>query len=279
LAALRLRAGRAEAAMEALAPALVAAPATVLERRVVDGFASAGLAAATEAMAAGNLRLAHRLLTEVDARLPAEHPERRAVACHLAVAATGAGARENALAIVRRLKDDGTGCPFAAPADKLAVPILEAWNDGLSRRRARAALARLDQLRRRATGPAQTLWQTAARDVALRGAIEAYEGGDLATARRLVAAAGSVAPRGAADVEQARAVMLLEAGTMDAAIAALATLAAEVPEAHLNLGIAWERKGDPLRAAHHFEAALAAGVKHPKLRAWVESKRRVWGSR
>lgn len=279
LAALRLRAGRAEAAMEALAPALVAAPATALERRVADGFASAGLAAATDAMGAGNLRLAHRILTEVDARLPAAHAERRAVACHLAVAATGAGARETALSILRRLQDDGAGCPFAAPADKLAVPILEAWNDGLSRRRARVALRRLDALRKRATGPAQVLWQTAVRDVALRGAVEAYDSGDLATARRLVAAASSVAPRGAADVEQARAVMLLEAGTLDGAIAALATIADEVPEAHLNLGIAWERKGDPLRAAHHFEAALAAGIKHPQLRAWVESKRRVWGGR
>jgi thioredoxin-like negative regulator of GroEL len=178
---------------------------------------------------------------------------------------------------VRQLSGEPGTCPFATPADKLALPILEAWSAGLVRGRAPASLARLAKLRRKATGPAEGLWRTAVRDVGLRGALESYESGDFAGARRLIAAARQAVVRNDSEVEHAEAVLLLEAAKLEDAIRILERISGEVPEAHLNLGIAWERKGDPARALVHYQAALDAGVKHPRLRDWIDTKRRVWG--
>ena len=52
----------------------------------------------------------------------------------------------------QKLEKAKATCPFVSPADELAVPILIAWNEGASLRKAKKALARLDKIRSKARG-------------------------------------------------------------------------------------------------------------------------------
>ena len=50
-----------------------------------------------------------------------------------------------------------------------------------------------------------------------------------------------------------------------------------MPEALVNLGIAYERKGDPLKALDAWRRARKAGVRFAPLADWIESKERIYG--
>ena len=73
------------------------------------------------------------------------------------------------------------------------------------------------------------------------------------------------------------AVLDLADGNVDSAIAQLERVAGKVPEALVNLGIAYERKGDPVKALDAWRRARKAGVRFPQLAEWIESKERVYG--
>ena len=73
------------------------------------------------------------------------------------------------------------------------------------------------------------------------------------------------------------AVIDLVDGNVDAAIAQLDRVAAKVPEAFVNLGIAYERKGDPMMALDAWRRARKAGVRFAPLADWIEAKERIYG--
>jgi hypothetical protein len=73
------------------------------------------------------------------------------------------------------------------------------------------------------------------------------------------------------------AVLDLADGKYDAAIAQLDKLSARVPEALVNLGIAYERKGDHAKALDAWRRARKAGVRFGQLSEWIESKERIYG--
>src|SRR5690606_18589583 len=125
-----------------------------------------------------------------------------------------------------------------------AVPILVAWNDGASARSARRALKRLESLGRKASGPAAALVNTAARDISVRAAIEAYDDGDIDRARFFLEAARKHDPN-SIELDHNLAVLELGAGKPDRAIPRLQRASREVPEALVNLGIAHDLKGQP----------------------------------
>jgi tetratricopeptide (TPR) repeat protein len=271
-AAFELAAGRAEIAAAALDR--VASQATgAMAARHRAALTAARHAAGLRALRAGDVALAVRWLDAAMRSLDdARGAAGRAVACDLAVATAAAGDRTEAL---RRLRALGAApCPFPAPADTVAAPILTALVDGLRPDRAAAALDRLASLQAAATGTAAPLWRAAVRAVALRAADDAYRAGRLAVARRFVLRA-----RGAASDDEVTydvAVLDLAEGRLDAAVATLERLAPRVPEALVHLGIARDRRGDATGALDAWRRARKAGVRFAPLAEWIAAKERLW---
>lgn len=275
LANAELGAGRGEEAIAALDAAIAASPAAA-RKELEAGRLTAARAAATDAMRVGKFSVAVKILKSVEKT--AEGEALVQLRCDLALAATGATQREVALDLLQALERGKARCPFAPPVDELGVPILIAWNEGATLRRARKALDRLETLRRKATGVAEPLVRQAAGDIALRAAAEAYggDGGTRAAATFLAKARGY--DRRSPELAHNQAVIDIAGGSVDGAIAVLEGLVNEVPEARINLGVAWEKKGDPMKALAAWKAALAAGVRHGPLEGWIEAKERFWGA-
>jgi tetratricopeptide (TPR) repeat protein len=274
LASAELAAGRGEEAIDALDQAVAMAPAG--QKKELEGVRlTTARAAATDAMRSGRFAVAVRVLRGVEKS--AEGDALTQVRCDIALAATGAAQRELALEILRGLERSKAKCQFVAPADDLGVPILIAWNEGASLRRARKAMDRLETLRRKATGVAEPLVRQAASDIALRAAAEAYAGGGTKSAAGFLAMARTHDKR-SPEIAHNLAVIDIVSGDVDDAISVLNGLVGEVPEARINLGIAFEKKGEPLKALAAWKAAAAAGARHPGLKDWIEAKERFWGS-
>ncbi len=196
--------------------------------------------------------------------------------CDLAVASVAAGDAKTALAALKAIS--GQSCPFPPPADTQAAPILIAFTEGLDPKRAGHALDRLTALGGKSTGAAAAMLGTAIRVVALNAAQDAYRSGQLAAARKYLATAKAANARAGADeVAQDLAVLDLADGKVDAAIAQLEKLAQKVPEALVNLGIAYERKGDHVRALDAWKRARKANVRFAPLADWIDAKERIYG--
>ena len=122
------------------------------------------------------------------------------------------------------------------------------------------------------------LLNTAIRVVALEAAQDAYRGGSLSQTRKYLNAAKNVNSRvGVDELAHNIAALDLAEGNVDAAINGLERVAGKLPEALVNLGIAYERKGDPLKALDAWRRARKAGARFAPLSDWIESKERIYG--
>lgn len=255
-------------ALERTAPLVKPGP---LAARHKQALATARHAAALKNLEAGNGAKALELMrasVQGDASLAAK--------CDLAVAAVAANDATAALTALKAIS--GQSCPFPPPADTQAAPILIAFTEGLQPRRASKALERLTALAGKSSGPAAAIVGTAIRVVALNAAQDAYRGGDLGAARKYLATARSATAKvGGDEVAANLAALDLADGKVDAAIAQLEHLSARVPEALVNLGIAYERKGDHQKALDAWRRAKKAGVRFPQLQDWIDSKERIYG--
>jgi tetratricopeptide (TPR) repeat protein len=196
--------------------------------------------------------------------------------CDLAVAAVAAGDASTALAALKNVA--GATCPFPSPMDTQAVPILAAFTEGLNPKRAARSLDRLTALGAKTTGAAAALLGTAIRVVALNAAQDAYHEGQLAAARKYLATAKAANARvGNDEVAHNLAVLDLADGRIDAAIGQLERLSGKVPEALVNLGIAYERKGDHVKALDAWRRARKVGVRFAPLPEWIDAKERIYG--
>jgi tetratricopeptide (TPR) repeat protein len=269
-----LAAGKGEEALAAIDQAATATPAS--ERKELDAVRiNVARSAANDAMRAGRFAVAVRLLKAVEKA--ADGDALVQLRCDLALAATGAQMRDQALDVLRGLERSKARCGFAAPVDEIGLPILIAWNEDASPARAKKTLDRLEGLRRKATGVAEPLLRQAATDIALRAAAEAYAAGNYkASAAFLVTARGY--DKRSVEATHNQAVIDIWTGSVDSAIGALAPLVNEVPEARVNLGIAYEKKGEPLKALSTWKSAASAGVRFAPLRDWIEAKERFWGA-
>ena len=257
----------AVAALEKVAPAAKGAVAA----RHKTALATARHAAGVAMIKAGNGSKAVELLKASAAANPA-----LATKCDLALAAVMVGDPNAALAALRAVQ--GQSCPFPSPADTQAAPILAAFTEGRNPKRASKALDKLQALAPKSTGPAAALLGTSIRVVALEAAQDAYRGGSSSQARRFLNIAKNANSRvGTDEVAHNLAVLDLADGNLDAAIAGLERVAGKVPEALVNLGIAYERKGDPAKALDAWRRAKKANVRFPQLADWIESKERVHG--
>jgi tetratricopeptide (TPR) repeat protein len=271
LANAELAAGRGEQAVDVLEAAAGTGDAetrAMLSKALVD----AARAAATDAMRSGKFGSAVRVLKQIEKRVGDDTDVR----CDLALASTGNGQRDAALEHLRKLEKAKVKCPFVAPADELAVPILIAWNEGATLRKARQALQRLDKIRSKARGVAEPLARMAARDIALRAATEAYADGNLRQAGKFLEDAKLYDKR-SPELAHNYAVIMLANGDVDAAINELERIKGDVPEAYVNLGIAYDRKREPQRALEYWKRAQNAGVRYSPLKDWIEAKERFWG--
>ncbi len=274
LANAELTAGRGESAVDAVESALGATSdagtKAVLSKALVD----AARAASTDDMRSGRFGQAVKMLKRIEKRVSdADVTDLR---CDLALAHTGNGSRAPALELLKKLEKSKAKCPFVSPADELAVPILIAWNEGASLKKAKKALTRLEALRKKASGVAEPLARLAGKDIALRAAQEAYDGGSLKSAASYLADAKLYDKR-SPELAHNLAVIDLANGKLDDAIDALKAIADVVPEANVNLGIAYEKKGEPLKALEYWKKAVAEGVHHRGLDEWIETKERFWG--
>jgi predicted Zn-dependent protease len=203
----------------------------------------------------------------------------RAIQCDLALATVASGKRTLAL---RRLGQLGAGpCPFPAPADTQAVPILLALSEGLSARKARRALERLYAFERRSTrstGPARQLLKAAVRVAAMTAADHAYRAGRRGEARRHLALAERVGGSVAADeLAHNMAVLDIADGRLAGARAVLEKLAPRLDRALINLGVAYDREGNTEGALEAWTRARQRGVRFGPLTEWIAAKELVHG--
>lgn len=270
-AASEVAGGDPAVAVTALDKTAAVAKSGPLAQRHKLALATARHAAGLAALKAGNGGKAVELL-----RAASTVDNSLSVRCDLAVATVVAGDPNTALAALKSIT--GQTCPFPPPADTQAAPILAAFTEGLNPRRAGKALDRLTSLGGKSTGPAAVLLGTAIRVVALNAAQDAYRNNQLPAARRYLAQARSAAARiGNDEVAHNLAVLDLADGHADAAIAQLERVAAKVPEALINLGIAYERKGDNAKALDAWRRARKLNVRFPDLAGWIEAKERIYG--
>jgi tetratricopeptide (TPR) repeat protein len=270
-AASELAGGDPALAVTALEKTASTAQKGPLAARHRAALATARHAAGLAQLRAGNGAKAVELLRA--AAVPGESTLARK--CDLAVAAVVAGDAAAALTALRAVQ--GQSCPFPAPADTQAAPILIAFTEGLNPKRAAKSLERLTALGGKSSGAAAALLGTSMRVVALNAAQDAYRVGQLAQARKYLASArGASARVGNDEVAHNLAVLDLADGKLDAAIAQLEKLAPKVPEALVNLGIAYERKGDHVRALDAWRRARKAGVRFGPLGDWIDAKERIY---
>jgi tetratricopeptide (TPR) repeat protein len=274
LANAELASGRGEQAVDTLESALGGAHDADTKAMLSKALIEAARDAGTDAMRSGRFSTAVRVLKAVEKRVSGD--DATEVRCDLALASTGNGQRDVALEHLKKLEKAKAKCPFVAPADELAVPILIAWNEGATLRKARKALERLEKLRSKARGVAEPLARLAARDIALRAAQEAYGNGNLKSAGKFLADAKLYDKR-SPELAHNLAVIDLSNGDVDEAIRELERVKDEVPEAYVNLGIAYDRKHDPTKALEYWRKAQALGVRFKSLDDWIETKQRFWG--
>lgn len=247
------------------------APAGPLAARHTAALAEARHAAGIAALRAGQGARAVEVLRAAVAVGPS-----LAKQCDLALATVVAGDASAALAALREVT--GQSCPFPPPADKQAAPILIAFTEGLSARRAPRALEQLTALAGKSSGPAKALLDTALRVVALEAARDAYADGATARAKQYLQAARAANARAGGDeVAYGLAVIDLAEGRTAAAIATLERLAGKLPEALVHLGIAYEKQGEPLKALEAWRRARKANVRSAPLAEWIEAKERIYG--
>ncbi len=259
----------AVAALEKTASAARSGP---LAARHKAALATARHAAGLAQLRAGNGSKAVELLRA--AAVPGESTLARK--CDLAIAAVVAGDVNAALTALKAVQ--GQSCPFPPPADTQAATILIAFTEGINPKKAAKSLDRLTALSGKSSGAAAVLLGTSIRVVALNAAQDAYRTGNLAQARKYLATAKSANARvGNDEVAHNLAVLDLADGKLDVAIAALEKVSARIPEALVNLGIAYERKGDNVRALDAWRRARKAGVRFGAVSEWIESKERIYG--
>lgn len=270
-AASEISSGDPAVAVAALEKTAGSARSGPLAQRHKAALAVARHAAGVAMLKAGNGAKAVELLRASAAADPA-----LSTRCDLALGAVVVGDQAPALAALKAIS--GQSCPFPSPADLQAAPILSAFTEGLNPKRASKALDRLTALSGKSTGLAAVLLSTSIRVVALGAAQDAYRTGQNAQARNYLTSARNVNSRvGTDELAHNLAVLDLADGKLDSAITQLERLAAKVPEALVNLGIAYERKGDPVKALEAWRRARKAGMRFAPLAEWIEAKERIYG--
>lgn len=273
LAAMELAGGAPERAVAALEDI---EKLTADNPRARAALATARYAAGLAALRTGAAVAAFRLLEAAEAQARGE--ELTGVRCHLVLAALLQGERRRALQRLTALERADATCVFRDDVQRVIMSVLESLGRGLTERRARREIARLESLYRRSSGPARATVASAVRVLATSAALSAYASGRLSDAERYLAAAARVEkPALSPETRHNQAALdVARARNLPAATAALEELSARVPEALVNLGVASDRRGEPRQALEFYERARERRVRFAPLAEWIAAKRRVF---
>ena len=119
----------------------------------------------------------------------------------------------------------------------------------------------------------------AIRVVAISAAQDAYKGGKLSLARSFLETASKAQTRIAAEeLAHDLAVIQVSENHLPDAISALEKLTGRIPDAWVNLGVAYDRRGDSEKALDAWRRARKAGSRFPGLSDWIAAKERIYGA-
>ncbi len=279
MAALEFDTGNPVSAISVLEGVQTAAQSTKYGNQAKAALATARYVAGLTQLQAGQARPALRYLR--DAERSASGRLRLQIRCHAALAATAAGQYQRAINYLRTMRGSRSACGFAEPFARVAVPLLTAVNEGMLPGGSRRALNRLDRLYRNSRGRSRDLVSRGIRTIAFKAAADAYSRGRIARAERYLqrAVAAEGARRPSPERQHNQAVLALARGNDPAAIAQLNALSETMPQSLVNLGVFYDRNGQPLKALEYYRRAVQRGIRYTPLRRWIEAKERVFLSR
>jgi tetratricopeptide (TPR) repeat protein len=172
------------------------------------------------------------------------------------------------------------GCKLKAPYDRLGVDFFVAYakyrEGGVAG--VREALKLFGKMGGRAGGALAGTVKQLQRTGHEQLAVALFNRDDYRGAAAELRAARGLGARGPS-LEHNLAVLDLVQGRGAQAARVLEGLGARVPEALMNLGIYFDRQGDPKKALDYYRRAYERGVRVARLRTWLDVKERLFGGK
>jgi tetratricopeptide (TPR) repeat protein len=202
--------------------------------------------------------------------------ERAQFHCALAFAYLSSGQATNSGKEFQNAAKDG-GCKLRAPYDKLGVDFFVAYakyrEGGVGG--VRESLKLFQRMAGRATGALAVTMKELQRTGHEQLAVALFNRDDYRGAAAELRAARGMGARGAS-VEHNLAVIDLVEGRGAQAARVMEGLGGRPAESYMNLGIYHDRQGDPRKAMDYYRRAVDRGVRHARLRAWLDVKERLF---
>jgi len=205
--------------------------------------------------------------------------ERAELRCALAFGYLSAGQAANAAREFMAASQEG-GCRLKPPYDKLGVDFFVAYAKYREGTVAgvRDALKLFGKLATKATGPLAATTKELLRTGHEQLAVALFNKDDYKGAAAELRIAKGLGAKGAA-YEHNLAVLDLAQGKGGQAVKVLEGLGGRPPEALMNLGIYYDRQGEPQKALEYYRRAAERGVRHARLKAWLDVKERLFGGK
>ena len=205
--------------------------------------------------------------------------ERAQLHCALAFALLSSGRASDASKEFSSAAQAG-GCQLKAPYDRLGIDFFQAYakyRDG-STNNVRDALKLFAKLASKATGALGQTMKELQRSGHEQPAVSLFNRDDYRGAATELRAAKGMGARGAS-LDHNFAVLDLVEGRGAQAAKALEALGGRPAEALMNLGIYYDRQGDPQKALELYRKAAERGVRSPRLKGWIDVKERLFGGK
>jgi tetratricopeptide (TPR) repeat protein len=215
----------------------------------------------------------------VDRKETLKKEERAQFYCALAFAYLSSGQAGNSSREFANAAKDG-GCKLKPPYDKLGVDFFVAYakyrEGGIGG--VRESLKLFGKLAGKATGPLAGTMKELQRTGHEQLAVALFNRDDYRGAAAELRAAKGMGARGAS-LEHNLAVIDLVEGRGGQAARVMESLGGRPAESLMNLGIYYDRQGDPKKAMDYYRRAVDRGVRIARLRAWLDVKERLFGGR
>lgn len=196
--------------------------------------------------------------------------------CALAFAYLSSGQAANSGKEFGLAAKDG-GCKLRAPYDKLGVDFFVAYakyrEGGVGG--VRESLKLFGKMAGRATGALGVTMKELQRTGHEQLAVALFNRDDYRGAAAELRAAKGMGARGAS-LEHNLAVIDLVEGRGAQAARVMEGLGGRPAESYMNLGIYHDRQGDPKKAMDYYRRAVDRGVRHARLRTWLDVKERLF---
>ncbi|HEY3352544.1 MAG TPA: tetratricopeptide repeat protein [Polyangia bacterium] len=205
--------------------------------------------------------------------------ERAQLHCALAFALLSGGRASDASKEFSAAAQAG-GCQLKAPYDRLGIDFFQAYakyRDG-GPGNVRDALKLFGKLAGKATGPLGQTMKDLQRSGHEQLAVSLFNRDDYRGAAAELKAAKGLGARGSS-LEHNLAVIDLVEGRGAQAARTFESLGGRPAEALMNLGIHYDRQGEPQKALEMYRKAADRGVRAARLKGWIDVKERLFGGR